>query len=126
MVSSTKDLPTLHFEHRLWNSELGFFADELKIYEHRLEELVQKHRSVEVLSGLEHFQNQFIRQKEVLDTIKHDIHIHEQKLQEALQKGEEAPLDPEYHNFIGEQMESFRSIYADLKKEFYQYLVKWW
>jgi hypothetical protein len=125
MVSSTQDLATLHFEHRLWNSELGFFADELKIYEHRLEELTQKYRSVEVLSGLEHFQNQFIRQKEVLDTLKHDIHIHEQKLQEALQRGEEAPLEPEYHQFIGEQMETFRSIYSDLKKEFYQYLVKW-
>ncbi|MCB0571257.1 MAG: hypothetical protein KDC66_15905 [Phaeodactylibacter sp.] len=125
MISAVKDLQAFHYDHRLWANELAFYADELRIYEHRLEELVQKYQSAEVLSGLEQFQNQFIRQKEVLDALKHDIHIHEQKLGEAIEKGEDLPLDPEYHGFLKEQMDTFRSIYASLKVDFFRFLAKW-
>ena len=45
MVIKSNELAGLHFEHRLWANELNFFADELKIYEHRLEELVNKYTS---------------------------------------------------------------------------------
>lgn len=125
MIPAVKDLQAFHFEHRLWANELAFYADEIKIYEHRLEELARKYHTTEVLSGLEQFQNQFIRQKEVLDALKHDIHIFEQKFSEALEKGKEAPLDQDYHQFLEEQMETYRSIYAGLKQKFYRYLVKW-
>ena len=125
MVLSDESLQVVHFEHRLWVNEINFFADELKIYEHQLEELVIKANKKGAMQELEQFQNQFIRQKEVLDTLQHDIHIHEQKLSEAVQENKELPLDPEYHIFLGEQMDSFRSIYADLKKRFYLFLNKW-
>ena len=125
MVLSDDSLQMVHFEHQLWVNELAFFADEIKIYEHQLEELVKKTNKKEAMQELEQFQNQFIRQKEVLDTLQHDIHIHEQKLSEAVQENKELPLDPEYHIFLGEQMDSFRSIYADLKKRFYLFLNKW-
>ncbi|MCB0560999.1 MAG: hypothetical protein H6573_29295 [Lewinellaceae bacterium] len=125
MVLSDDSLQAVHFEHRLWVNELNFFADELKIYEHQLEELVTKADRKEAMQELEQFQNQFIRQKEVLDALQHDIHIHEQKLSEAVQEQQKLPLDPEYHNFLKEQMESFRSIYAELKKRFYLFLNKW-
>ncbi|MCO6478997.1 MAG: hypothetical protein J5I94_20350 [Phaeodactylibacter sp.] len=125
MVLSDDSLQVVHFEHRLWVNELDFFADELRIYEHQLEELVKKADKKGAMQELEQFQNQFIRQKEVLDTLQHDIHIHEQKLSEAVQKDKELPLDPEYHEFLKEQMESFRSIYSGLKQRFYLFLNKW-
>lgn len=125
MVLSDDNLQAVHFEHRLWANELDFFTDELKIYEHQLEKLVKKADNKDAMQELEQFQNQFIRQKEVLDTLQHDIHIHEQKLSEAVKSNKELPLDPEYHNFLKGQMESFRSIYGDLKGRFYQFLNKW-
>ncbi len=125
MVLSDDSLQVVHFEHRLWVNELNFFADELRIYEHQLEELVKKADKKGAMQELEQFQNQFIRQKEVLDTLQHDIHIHEQKLSEAVKADKELPLDPEYHEFMKEQMESFRSIYSGLKKRFYLFLNKW-
>ncbi|MCB0566844.1 MAG: hypothetical protein KDD01_20950 [Phaeodactylibacter sp.] len=125
MVLSDDSLQLVHFEHQLWVNELAFFVDEIKIYEHQLEGLVIKTNNKEAMQELEQYQNQFIRQKEVLDTLQHDIHVHEQKLSEALQERQELPLDPEYHSFLKEQMESFRSIYAELKKGFYLFLNKW-
>ncbi len=125
MVLPDNSLQAVHFEHRLWVNELDFFADELKIYEHQLEGLARQAGKKEAMRELEQFQNQFIRQKEVLDTLLHDIHIHEQKLGEAIQNNDKLPLDPNYHEFIKEQMASFRSIYSGLKDRFYQFLVKW-
>ena len=125
MVLSDESLQVIHFEHRLWVNELNFFADELNIYEHQLEALATEYDKRGAMQELEQFQNQFIRQKEVLDTLQHDIHIHEQKLSEAIQKNAELPLDTDYHNYLKGQMESFRSIYAELKEKFYRYLIKW-
>lgn len=125
MVLSDDSLQVVHFEHCLWANELNFFADELKIYEHQLEALSVKADKKGAMHELEQFQNQFIRQKEVLDTLQHDIHVHEQKLSEAVREDKELPLDPEYHEFLKEQMESFRSIYTDLKRRFYLFLNRW-
>ena len=125
MVLPDDTLQVVHFEHRLWVNELDFFADEIRIYERQLEELIRKSAEKDAMQELEQFQNQFIRQKEVLDTLQHDIHIHEQKLSEALKGDKELPLDPVYHNFLKDQMVSFRSIYAELKEKFYRFLNKW-
>ena len=125
MVTTTKALTDLHFEHRLWANELNFFADEVRIYEHRLEELVNKYTRNEVLRELESYQNQFIRQKEVLDELRHNIKVHEQKIAQSLQRGEEAPLDPDFHEYMRGEVESFRKIYNDLKTKFYNFLRKY-
>jgi hypothetical protein len=97
MVTTTNSIEKLHFEHRLWMNELSFFSDELKIYEHRLEDLVNKNNEMKVLSLLEQFQNQFIRQREVLEELHHNIKVHEQKIGEAMRRGEEVPADPDFH-----------------------------
>ena len=76
MVLPDDTLQVVHFEHRLWVNELDFFADEIRIYERQLEELIRKSAEKDAMQELEQFQNQFIRQKEVLDTLQHDIHIH--------------------------------------------------
>lgn len=125
MVTTTKSIEKIHFDHRLWMNELSFFSDELKIYEHRLEDLVSKNNEAIVLSLLEQFQNQFIRQREVLEELHHDIKVHEQKLGEAMRKGQEAPLDPAFHQYMKEEMESYRNIYTDLKRKFYSFLAKY-
>ncbi|MFT4568448.1 MAG: hypothetical protein ACI9FN_003417 [Saprospiraceae bacterium] len=67
----------LHFEHKLWKSQLEFQRDELKVFTHRLEEVVVRWTDKDVLSKVEHFQNVFIRHNEVIDTLIHDINEHE-------------------------------------------------
>lgn len=123
MVTTSKQLELFHFEHSLWTKELSFFADELKIYEHRLEALSLAPIGREAMSKLEQFQNKFIRQKEVLDTLTHDIHLYEQRISIALQKGNEAPLDEALHQDLKDQMDTFKSIYGKLKAKFMTFLA---
>jgi len=118
----------LHFEHKIWINELSFYEDEIKIYEHRLEELVMKSRNPDMLAQLEHFQNQFIREKEVIDILKHDINSHEHKLSEY---AETHPIAIEHvhfkdHSDLRDRMERFYKIWIELKEEFYAFLLKYY
>jgi hypothetical protein len=127
MIAEKTDVQRLHFEHKLWMNELQFFADEIAIFEHRLEEVLQRHPGEkEALVRLEQFQNQFIRQKSVLEELQHDINIHEQTISGLLKSGFSTPEHKiNDHSNIRENMDSFKSIYTDLKASFYAYILQW-
>jgi len=117
----------LHFEHKQWRSELAFWEDELKSFKNRLEELVNQWTDKEMLAQLEHYQNAFIRHGEVIDTLQHDINVHETSMSNHDIKGEDI-LDRSLvknHIEFRNRMEIQRQIYADLKKEFFRFLSKY-
>jgi hypothetical protein len=121
-------LRDLHFEHKVWGNELEFFEDEIQIYEHRLEDLVKKKMNdKEMLSQLEAFQNQFIRQKEVIDILKHDINDHEHVLSKYAEEHPIAIEDVQFkdHTTLRDRMVTFRKLYRELKDSFYQFLAKY-
>jgi len=116
----------LHFEHTHWRSELAFWEDELKSFNNRLEELVNRWTDKEVLAQLEHFQNSFILHREVIDTLQHEINVHETDISKHDAQGEDSLNLPlaENHNAFRNRMETQREIYADLKKDFFRFLSK--
>jgi hypothetical protein len=117
----------LHFEHKQWQSELAFWEDELKSFTNRLEELVNKWTKKEVLTQLEHFQNEFILQDGIIDRLKEEIEKHESRMAGQSLKGENAMdtvLTMEHLGFR-KKMETQRHIYAELKKEFFSFLSKY-
>ena len=68
----TKHIDELHFEHRVWLNNLKFCKEEITIFS-TASKLVQRNTGKELLAELEHFQNQYIREKEVMDELRHDI-----------------------------------------------------
>lgn len=116
----------LYFEYKLWRTQLDFFREEIKIYIHRLEELLTKKNQKEMLSQAEHFQNQFIRQNEVIDELYHDAKAHENNIQKLTNNGN---IDPDFifdeHESLEEQMQIFEKIYMDLKMEFNHFVARW-
>ena len=117
----------LHFEHQHWHSELAFWEDELKSFKNRLAELIKRWSSKEVLTQLEHFQNEFTLHNGVIDDLKETIEKHEMNIAGQTQSGHEA-MDinlSKKHVEFREKMESQRQIYADLKKEFFRFLTKY-
>lgn len=116
----------LHYENKVWKNELLFVADEIKVYENRLSDLVTGNPAKEMLRKLEHFQNQFIREKEVIDHLKHDVNSHEHKLVMWVkdEMGSEELL-AQKHDELMDRMVTFRKIFAELKVEFYEFLAEW-
>ena len=129
MMTQTKvvHLSDLHFEHKLWLNELRFATDELKIYEHYLEDLVLRKSDKEMLAQLEQYQNQFIREKEIIDILNHDIQKHEKILVEFAQKHPKSfdSYDLEDHNGLRENLERFRKIFNELKVNFFKFMSNW-
>ncbi len=126
MENTKKYLHELHNEHREFNSQLDFVVDELKTYTHRLEEVVAANNKQEILQQVEHFQNQFIRHKEVIDELKSMIHHSEKGLAQIAEENNVATdhRKTDDHAELRNQMESFNKIYSELKTEYLAFLAK--
>lgn len=119
-----KHIDELHFEHRLWTSAVRFYTDELAIYQQRLEEMVGKNSDPETRKKINHFQNQFIIQKEQLYTLKHHIGIYGQRLSKY---AEQHPVAIDHilsadHKEMEDKYEIFRTFYNKLKAEFIHFM----
>ena len=116
----------LHFDHMEWVNALKFYKDEIRILEHRLEDIVRRNTKTEVMAELEHFQNRFIREKEVIDELRHDMKQHENELE---RESKEHPVALEHrtykdHTELRERYQTFERLYKELKGEFQQWLAK--
>lgn len=122
----TVPIPQLHLEYRLWIAELQFAKEEIKIFERHLEDLVAHQFLQEETAQAEHFQNCFILQKEVIDTLKHDLHGAEMQLVAFVKNLSGMGLESirmDNHCKLREQMATFRKLYAELKQDFRKYVA---
>ena len=114
-------------QHNEWLKTLDFYKDELDVLEKRLEEVAVKNTSSEAGVGTEHFQNQFIIQRNNIMELKHTISLHSHRVFEDVKnhagKVEKALVDE--HMEIGDNLEQFEKIFRDLRIEFNLYVTKW-
>lgn len=120
-------LDYLHGDHRKWLDELDFCKEEIAYFEHRLEQMVQTINDRSLLSIVEHFQNQFIREREVIDGLNRDVKKEAQELAMRAQSTAFAEEDfqVQRHVALGDQMIRFNELYADLKRSFNRFSVRW-
>jgi uncharacterized coiled-coil DUF342 family protein len=116
----------LHSEHTEWLNKLSFNKDEIQTFNNRLAEVIKANNTIEVAANVEHFQNQFIRQREVIDELRHEIKQYENSL---IMQVEANPVASDHrivvdHPGLRDQMETFERIYAELKIEFNHFLSK--
>lgn len=119
-------LADLHFDHMEWLNSLQFYKEEFSIFERRLEEIVRRNNKHEVLAELEQFQNQFIREKEVIDELRHDIKVHENFL---AKESKEHPVAIDHrqfgdHKVLRDRFHTFEKIHGELRAEFRKWLAQ--
>lgn len=107
-------------EHIAWKNELNGLIDELKSFEKKLgEKSSSPHKK-----KIEHFQNQFLIQKNAIGKIKNEIRKHDM----AIERGGKKPFDNlkssevEYHEKISQKIETELKIVKELKEEFEAFL----
>ena len=106
---------------------LEFYKQDLYIQQQRLQEVAAKNTSFEARQSVEHFQNQFIVQRNNIDELKHKLNEQVQLLgKDAMEHGgriekglaeEETKLNEEYHDL--------EKVINELRHEFGQFLSKW-
>ena len=125
MTPTTLPVKSLHLEYKLWIAELNFDIEMIRIFEAHLENIVASNlENKEVLRNVEHFENQLIRQREVIDELKHDLNISEKQLATFAQ--EMSPVGYEFerldnHSVLRERFFMFRKIFNELKDEFHSF-----
>jgi hypothetical protein len=125
---STKDsIYKQHEENTEWLNKLRFYKDEIKILTGRLEEIAMKNSSVEVLADVEHFQNQFIIQRNNIDNIAHEVEMSEKTLIEEIKHNPTAVdhRKVDYHKKEFVLIESFEHNFKDIREEFMRFTARW-
>jgi hypothetical protein len=125
---TTISIAGLHQEYQLWIRELTFFREEIRTFETRLELIMQRNSRQGVLVSVEHFQNQFIRHKEVIDQLRYELVHSERQLALIGFSLSDQGMDQirtSQHPRLREEMETFRKIYKDLKQEFRRFETEW-
>ena len=117
----------LRYDHHVWENELNFYKNELNIFEDRLEDMLQREPTKQLLRELEQFQNQFIRQKEVVDELNHKIHLYDDELRgiPAQIMLEKESNEIEKHKGLEDDLQTNRRLYFDLRNRFNLYLMKY-
>ena len=121
-MAPTISIRSLHLEYQLWTRELAFYKEEIKIFEEHLTNILERNTNDNAVPvQVEHFQNQFILQKEVIDFLKHDLHVSEKQLARFVSdlsgEGIEG-IKMDNHGRLRERMATFRKIFREMKHEF--------
>jgi len=126
-MESQGKIYTQHEENKEWISKLTFYTDEIKILTGRLEELASKNTTNEVMVGIEHFQNQFIIQRNNIDEILHLVKLNEEALIAEVNSNPVAVdhRKVEYHAKEKDMVESFEKNFNNLRAEFNEFASKW-
>jgi hypothetical protein len=124
-------LSDLHFSFKLWANEMAFFNQEIALFEGYLSEIAKRWSDQDVLAELEHFQNQFILQKEQANILAHDIRTFQYNMS-VFAKDNESAIEHKHFDSkadetsqVAERVETYKTIYATLKKEFNVFLSKY-
>lgn len=124
---STASIYSQHEENIQWVNKLQFYRDELQILNGRLEEITAKNNQPEVLKEVEHFQNQWIIQRNNIDEILHKVNENERSLQEEINSNPVAVdhRKMEYHAEEKELIEGFEKNFNELRSDFNRFASKW-
>ncbi len=126
-MNTKENIFDAHAEHVEWTNKLAFYKDELKVLEHRLEEIATKNTHTDVLSQVEKYQNQFIVQRENIDQIEHIINLEEDKIAKEVNSNPVA-VDHrkiETHPGIHDVVNTFELSFSQLRVDFNKFLAKW-
>ena len=114
----------MNFEHQQWKGEIAFWEDELKSFNNKLSQLINRWSSKELLAKIGDFQTQFIFHGGVIEDLLETIEKHEMHMALPATKVTNA-LDTEWykkHIEFRNRIETQREIYAELKKRFFRFL----
>ena len=118
-MENQSKLAGMHAEHAGWQNEIVRYKDELSTMKDQLAAIVAKHPPREVPASAEHFQNQFILQRDVIDRMRHDFKQYENRIEDEQKSGSEASGDlvkerDAYKSRLGD----FDRLFHELKNEF--------
>ena len=116
-----------YLENQDWLKRLDFYKEEITILKERLDEVTKKNNASDFLKDVEHFQNQFIVQRNNIDELAHSIKKNEQGLVKEVNSNPVAVDHRKVENHLAEEdfIGYFEKNFAELRGEYNRFLSKW-
>jgi hypothetical protein len=127
-MESTVSIDQFQEELQAWKHELSSFKHEIRHFEHHLETMSSKNLPKDLLAQVEHFQNSFICQKEVIDKLRHDLPDSRHKVENIFNNVKSNHTDEMglgRHGLLRDRMYIFRRIYNEVKEDFNKFESEW-
>jgi len=127
-MESTVSIEQFREELQSWKHELSSKKEEIRHFERHLENMSTKNLPKDLLVQVEHFQNLFILQKEVIDKLRHDLPDSGNKVENIFNGLRSANFLEDREASIGEleeRMHTFRKIYIETKQDFNHFDSVW-
>jgi hypothetical protein len=115
----------LETEHFKWLKTLEIYKQQLVAMEQEIIQFVASKPPRSVSPRIEQFQNQFIRQREVLDTLKHNIKSHENEIERMTNFALEYLRDrvTREHLKLKTEYKRFVELFMEMEQDFQDFLA---
>jgi archaellum component FlaC len=127
-MESTISIEQFREELQSWKKELSSIKEEISHFEHHLENLTGQKLPKDLLAQVEHFQNLFICQKEVIDKLRHDLPDSRPKVEHIFRDLRASAKEENWESAIEgleKRMNTFRKIYIEIKQDFHRFGEDW-
>ena len=118
-MESTASIEQFQVELQSWKRELSSTKEEIKSFERELAGLATHSHNRDIFPHIEHFQNNFIRQKEVIDELRHDLPDSTRRMESIFFSNDGTEHD--VHAQLCDRMDMFRKLYVELREKFQQF-----
>jgi hypothetical protein len=125
MESKVYNISELHFEHRLWKSEMKIILGELNIYQEWLSCMSPKSRELEYQKKINNFQSKFDIQKKHYDSFNDKINAQDSFI-ESLEKEKGKDISRSTiadHTNLREDINIALKLYKELKEEYKEFCM---
>jgi hypothetical protein len=114
-------------EHHDWMRALEFYKQELDILTKRLSEVSTQYTRTEVKADVEHYQNQFLIQRNNIDELmhdfkEHDVHIHEDVVKMAQHVSNRTLAE---HDNLRDRYFRFEKFIHEMRHDFNRFLSRY-
>jgi len=116
---------SLETEHIKWLKTLEFYKQQLVVMDKEIIEFVASKPPKSVSPKIEQFQNQFIRQREVIDTLRHNVKAHENEIERMTNFALEYLRDrvTREHLKLKAEYARFVELFMEMEQDFHDFLA---
>ncbi|MCF8426998.1 MAG: hypothetical protein K9H61_01365 [Bacteroidia bacterium] len=119
-MNQTAAQAQLFTEHVNWLRVIDQTKSQFQDLQARLELGLPQFTHTHLMARVEQFQNRFIRQREVIDELRHEIKQHENHLERKDQPGHLLLLT---HITLRDQFNRFYDLYIELERDFDEFMA---
>jgi hypothetical protein len=112
-------------EHLIWLKHLDFYKTQLNVMEKELQGFAKESSSKKVAPKVEQFQNMFIRQREVIDLLRHNVKQHENEIERMTRFALEYLRDrvTKDHYVLRGEYKRFVELFIEMEQDFHDFLA---